>query len=86
VHAIPATAQITLFQQVVKIALLDSFDKFLPFFTRIAEDGAAGFPGVSYQDCLLIGRYLDARAAVAAEGGAPGEASTAPSISHDIIS
>lgn len=85
-RAIPGTAQITSFQQVVKIALLDSCDKFLPFFMRIAEDGAAGFPGVPYQDCLLMGRYLDARPAVAVEGRTPGEASATPSISHDIIS
>lgn len=85
-HIIPRAMHISSLQQVVKIALLDSRNECLPFIAGIAQDGAAGFPGISDQNCLIIGRYLDARPSVAAEGGAPGEASGTPSIYHNIIS
>jgi hypothetical protein len=83
---IPGAASSTSFKQAVKIALLDSGHKFLPFVMSIGKDGAAAFPGIRYQDCLSIGRYLDARPSVTVECGVPGEASAAPPIYHDVIS
>src|ERR1700743_1998792 len=63
-----------LVEQVVEIAFLDARNECMPFLRCIFNQGAVGLPGVSDQDGVLVGRHLYARAALAAEGGEPGEA------------
>lgn len=74
-----------LWDEIVEIPVLDPGDELMPFVVAIREDGPLGLLGIGDEDRLAIRGYLDARAAVASQRGAPDWVCLTTSISNDSL-